>query len=102
MDIFLSLLIILNIVLLAGKELLSNIEEVVSDIPQIPIFVNGKSGSQLDTRFTSLDDIMLYTDPVPVCKAVRKTVSPVHPIGYIYTSGTTGIYIVKYMSVRVD
>ena len=73
-----------------GDELLEAIDEIKSDLPDIPVCVMGKSQSQLDARYQSLDDLLIRTIPVPVCKAVRKPVPPLHPLCYIYTSGTTG------------
>lgn len=74
-----------------GDELLQAVDEIKSDIPPIPVYILGKSQTELDNRFRSLGDLLLYSYPVPVSKVIRKQIPPTHPLCFIYTSGTTGL-----------
>ncbi|XP_061172699.1 long-chain fatty acid transport protein 6-like [Saccostrea echinata] len=75
----------------SGDDHLRSIEEILNDIPNIKIYVQGKRQIDLPSNLLSMDEVLLRTLPVPLCKVHRKGTTMRSPILYIYTSGTTGL-----------
>ena len=72
-----------------GESILQSVEEVRSDMGDIPVYVHGKN-LLLGPGYESWDDLMMKAEPLPVCKAARTGVHFNMPCCYIFTSGTTG------------
>ncbi|XP_061172698.1 long-chain fatty acid transport protein 6-like [Saccostrea echinata] len=75
----------------SGDDHLRSIEEILNDIPNIKIYVQGKRQIDLPSNLLSMDEVLLWTLPVPLCKVHREGTTMRSPILYIYTSGTTGL-----------
>ena len=73
-----------------GENILHSVEEVRPDLGDIPIYVQGKN-LLLGPGYEPWDDLMLRTDPVPVCQTHRAEINMLTPCCYIFTSGTTGL-----------
>ena len=74
-----------------GDELLHSLEEIKDQLPKhVPFYVSGKSQTELDDFYTSLDDLMNCTHGVPICRSFHQSISFKTPLCFIYTSGTTG------------
>ncbi|KAL3865943.1 hypothetical protein ACJMK2_043287 [Sinanodonta woodiana] len=72
-----------------GDEILQAVEDIRSDLKDLPIIVQG--ASLLSQGYTRFDELMKQTVPAGVCKGVRTNVTPLTPCCYIFTSGTTGL-----------
>ncbi|XP_021368649.1 very long-chain acyl-CoA synthetase-like [Mizuhopecten yessoensis] len=74
----------------SGEELHQAIHEIKGDL-DIPIFVSGITSEEAGSRYQSMDDLMLTSQPSEICSSIRNTVALISPCIYIYTSGTTGL-----------
>ncbi|KAL3865944.1 hypothetical protein ACJMK2_043288 [Sinanodonta woodiana] len=72
-----------------GDEILQAVEDIRSDLKDLPIIVQG--ASLLSQGYIRFDELMQQTVPAGVCKGVRTNVTPLTPCCYIFTSGTTGL-----------
>ncbi|XP_033749378.1 LOW QUALITY PROTEIN: very long-chain acyl-CoA synthetase-like [Pecten maximus] len=75
----------------AGDELLESMLAIHDGLQGTPIYVQGKSQSELPFGFMSMEDMMLRATPVNICKLIRSKVTDTTPMCFIYTSGTTGL-----------
>lgn len=75
----------------AGDELLESILEIRTDLPAVPIYVQGRGQADVPDGMLSFDDVIMRTLPTNICKSVRAHVNLMSPMCYIYTSGTTGL-----------
>jgi len=69
---------------------MNSVLEIEDELPDVPVFVMGKTQSDLLPRYLSYDDVMIRALPVPVCRTARSHIKPNSPLCFIYTSGTTG------------
>ncbi|OWF46903.1 very long-chain acyl-CoA synthetase-like [Mizuhopecten yessoensis] len=74
-----------------GDELLESILAIKDGLHDTPIYVQGKSNSELPPGFLSMEDRMTCTIPANICKSLRSNVTDTSPMCFIYTSGTTGL-----------
>ncbi|XP_060064120.1 long-chain fatty acid transport protein 2-like [Ylistrum balloti] len=76
----------------SGEGLLESVNEIRHNLSEnLPIYVQGRSQSELPPGYLSLDHAMERTLPLPVSKHLRSHVTLMSPLCYIYTSGTTGL-----------
>lgn len=74
-----------------GEDLLNAVDAIRSDIQDIDVYVQGKTQAELPTGYTSMDDLMLKSHPVPLLRGIREGVTMDDSLCYIFTSGTTGL-----------
>ncbi|XP_062568232.1 long-chain fatty acid transport protein 6-like [Saccostrea cucullata] len=75
----------------SGDGHLESIQEILNDLPDIKIYVQGKRQTDLPSKFVAMDDVLLRTLPVALSKVHREGTTLRSPVCYIYTSGTTGL-----------
>lgn len=70
--------------------MLENVQEVQSDLSDLPKYVMGRRPDDVPEGYYSLDDLLQRTPPAGICKQLRENVTMTSNVCYIYTSGTTG------------
>ena len=84
---------ILFIIILStqGPQLAQNVEEILTEIPNVMVYFMGKVPEPKPAPFLSWDLVMSRTSSEPIDKSVRKHLKLSTTNLFIYTSGTTGI-----------
>ena len=75
-----------------GQVLVDAVYEILPEIPDISIYLQGSTDEQKQPPFCSFQKIMSAMPNNSIDRAVRKSVTYATPAVYIYTSGTTGNY----------
>ena len=73
-----------------GQALVDAVYEVLPEIPDITVYLQGKTDEQKPPPFFSFETIMSRMSQGPVDRSLRKHINLLTPAVYIYTSGTTG------------
>ena len=80
----------MNLFQQTGETLVDAIQEVLSDIPNVSIYLQGQINELKSPRFGSFTDVMPLMSEAQIEKSVREQVTFLTPAIFIYTSGTTG------------
>ncbi|XP_060586557.1 long-chain fatty acid transport protein 2-like isoform X2 [Ruditapes philippinarum] len=73
-----------------GDGLVEAVMDILPEIPDVAVYVCGKTGEEKPPSFMSFDVVMTRMSTDRIDRSVRKHVLPFSPNVYIYTSGTTG------------
>ena len=73
-----------------GQVLVDAVYEILPEIPNMTVYLQGKTDEQKPPPFLSFQHIMSSMTSGPVDSTLRKKVNLFMPAVFIYTSGTTG------------